>query len=64
MTGQRGCSCWMVAVVLPLVACGRPAEQAEEAYAPQIDPANFVAQVDNEFFPLVPGTNHVGELRN
>ena len=25
-------------------------------YAPQIDPANFKAGVDNPFFPLVPGT--------
>jgi hypothetical protein len=26
------------------------------AYAPTIDPANFVAAVDNEYFPLKPGT--------
>ena len=25
-------------------------------YAPVIDPANFVSQIDNEFFPLIPGT--------
>ena len=26
------------------------------AYAPRIDPANFVARVDNRYFPLEPGT--------
>ena len=25
-------------------------------YAPKIDPANFVATIDNRYFPLVPGT--------
>lgn len=44
-----------------LVSCGRRAEEAEELYAPQIDPARFVAQVDNEFFPLVPGTTFLYE---
>jgi hypothetical protein len=26
------------------------------SYSPQIDPANFVARIDNRYFPLVPGT--------
>jgi len=43
------------------VSCGRRAEESEELYAPQIDPARFVAQVDNEFFPLVPGTTFLYE---
>jgi len=30
-------------------------------YAPAIDPANFVATVDNPFFPLTPGTTFVYE---
>lgn len=31
------------------------------AYAPQIDPANFVAGIDNPFFPLRPGTTFIYE---
>jgi len=34
-----------------LVACGGGSD-----YAPTIDPAHFVAGVDNPYFPLVPGT--------
>jgi len=45
-----------------LVSCGQRAEESEEVYAPQIDPARFVEQVDNEFFPLVPGTTFLYEL--
>ncbi len=30
-------------------------------YAPAIDPANFVATIDNAFFPLTPGTTFVSE---
>ena len=32
-----------------------------EPYDPVIDPANFVAQVDNPYFPLVPGTTFIYE---
>jgi uncharacterized membrane protein YkoI len=32
-----------------------------EAYEPVIDPANFVAVIDNPFFPLKPGTTFVYE---
>jgi hypothetical protein len=39
-------------------ACARLGPQA---YDPVIDPANFVATVDNPFFPLVPGTTFVYE---
>lgn len=33
-------------------------------YDPVIDPANFVAQVDNPYFPLVPGTTFIYEGRS
>ena len=32
---------------------------AEFRYAPEFDPDNFVRNVDNRFFPLVPGTRYV-----
>lgn len=36
--------------------CGRT---AEEKYSPIIDPADFVAGIDNEYFPLTPGTTFI-----
>ena len=39
-------------------ACGR---LGPAPYHPAIDPANFVATIDNPFFPLVPGTTFVYE---
>jgi hypothetical protein len=33
----------------------------EDRYDPEIDPENFVDYVDNEYFPLVPGTTFVYE---
>jgi hypothetical protein len=35
--------------------------QGQKAYAPQIDPAEFTTKVDNEYFPLKPGTTFVYE---
>jgi len=37
-------------------ACGK---LGATAYQPKIAPANFVAKIDNPFFPLVPGTTFV-----
>jgi hypothetical protein len=39
------------------------AEDAAGDYAPQIDPSNFVNEVDNPYFPLKPGTTLVYEGR-
>jgi hypothetical protein len=36
-------------------------ESAEKAYDPEIDPANFVGEIDNKYFPLEPGTTFVYE---
>src|SRR4029450_2635965 len=33
-----------------------PPWEIKGAYAPTIDPANFVTTIDNTYFPLVPGT--------
>jgi hypothetical protein len=45
-----------VALVL-LVACGDDSPTQPD-YDPQLDPADFVPQVTNQFFPLVPGTTY------
>jgi hypothetical protein len=35
--------------------------QATQAYAPKIDPGNFVTTIDNPYFPLTPGTTKIFE---
>ena len=36
-------------------------EKADKPYAPNIDPADFVSEIDNKYFPLKPGTTFVYE---
>ena len=52
---MRPVLCTLVALAL-LVACGDDTTQPD--YDPQLDPADFVPQVTNQFFPLVPGTTY------
>jgi hypothetical protein len=46
-----------------IVACGNnaPLSTTTEPYAPVIDPANFVAVVDNPYMPLKPGATFIYE---
>jgi hypothetical protein len=44
-----------------LSGCSGEKEKIDESYAPTIDPAQFVAAVNNPYFPLVPGTTFVYE---
>jgi hypothetical protein len=59
----------LVGAVLVLVA-GCTSSAQEKAYAPHIDPADFSTTIDNEYFPLKPGTtlvyqgNRVGTTRD
>ncbi len=46
---------------LVLTACGGQAPTATEEYAPVINPADFVAVVDNPYWPLTPGTTYIFE---
>jgi hypothetical protein len=52
-------------IVLVVAGCtGSPQQQQREegkAYAPHIDPADFTTTIDNEYFPLKPGTTFVYE---
>lgn len=71
MSLQRAAFPGVAAALLLLAACtstpegtptGFPAElRSDEPYAPVIDPADFVATVDNPHFPLLPGTRWVME---
>ncbi len=38
------------------LAASEASPTTESSYAPEIDPANFVARIDNRYFPLQPGT--------
>lgn len=62
----------ILTLLLTLAACGgqaaapddtsvAPSGEAEEPYAPVIEPANFVEGVDNQYFPLTPGTTYIYE---
>jgi len=57
----------MIGLALVLVAgCGVSTgksgdDKAGEAYAPDIDPADFTTKIDNKYFPLKPGTTFVYE---
>jgi hypothetical protein len=46
-----------MAIVL-ILGCGK---KAEETYNPTTDPANFVTTIDNQYFPLTPGTTFIYE---
>ena len=64
----------LLTVLTPTVAASRPGSPIgvprapswvlDGKYAPSIDPANFVATIDNRYFPLEPGTGfHYRGLR-
>lgn len=46
---------------LSLAACGSSAPASEEDYAPAIEPADFVEEIDNPYLSWVPGTVFVYE---
>ena len=50
----------IIGLMLVLVVAGcTGSSQAEKAYAPHIKPADFTTTIDNEYFPLKPGTTFV-----
>ncbi len=51
----------LVGAVLVLATGCASSSQEQKAYAPQIDPAEFTTKIDNEYFPLKPGTTFVHE---
>lgn len=52
-------------LILGLVGCGNQDDNAEDAaalpYTVTIDPADFVAVIDNPYMPLTPGTTRIYE---
>src|SRR3712207_1283733 len=54
----------MVGLVVGLAAAGctsSSSREEEKAYAPRINPADFTITIDNEYFPMKPGTTFVYE---
>ena len=44
-------------VIVLMVGCTSSSSQEQQkAYAPHIDPADFTTTIDNEYFPMEPGT--------
>jgi hypothetical protein len=48
-------------VLVLMVGCTSSSSQRHKAYAPHIKPADFTTKLDNEYFPLKPGTTFVYE---
>lgn len=53
----------VVALFVGACAPAQPTQTASEPYTVSLTPADFVAAVDNPYFPLVPGTKWVYEAR-
>jgi hypothetical protein len=55
--GQRAVLGAVVAVILAFVAgCAGSSSQEDKAYSPHINPSEFTTTIDNEYFPMQPGT--------
>jgi hypothetical protein len=48
-------------LVLTAGCTGGSSSQEQKAYTPHIDPADFTTKVDNEYFPMEPGTTFLYE---
>jgi hypothetical protein len=44
-----------------MAGCTSSSSQKEKPYAPHINPADFTTTIDNEYFPLKPGTTFIYE---
>jgi len=59
--GQRAVLAAIVGMLLSLVAgcAGSSSQEQQKAYKPNIDPTEFTTTIDNEYFPMEPGTTFV-----
>ena len=51
----------IIGSVLVLTAGCTGSSQEQKAYSPHIDPSEFTTKVDNEYFPMEPGTTFLYE---
>ena len=60
--GQKAVLSAIVGSVIVLLAgCANSSSQEQKAYTPRIDPADFTTTIDNEYFPMKPGTTFIYE---
>jgi hypothetical protein len=61
--GQRAVLAAIVGMLLSLVAgcAGSSSQEQQKAYKPNIDPTEFTTTIDNEYFPMKPGTTFLYE---
>jgi hypothetical protein len=60
--GQRAVLSAIVGSVIVLLAgCADSSSQEQKAYTPHIHPADFTTTIDNEYFPMKPGTTFIYE---
>jgi hypothetical protein len=59
--GQRAVLAAIVGMLLSFVAgcAGSSSQEQQKAYKPNIDPTEFTTTIDNEYFPMEPGTTFV-----
>src|SRR4051794_1026452 len=46
-------------LVLMAAGCSSSSSQEQKSYTPHINPADFTTTIDNEYFPMKPGTTFV-----
>jgi hypothetical protein len=61
MRGITSLSAITGSVVVLMAGCTNSSSQEQKAYTPHINPAHFTTKVDNEYFPMKPGTTFVYE---
>jgi hypothetical protein len=61
---MRAITLWSAIVGSGLVlmaGCTSSSQKEQKAYSPHIDPAEFTTKIDNEYFPMKPGTTFLYE---
>src|SRR5215210_3197682 len=59
--GHRAAVLGAIVAMILVAGCTGTSSREQKAYAPHIDPADFTTKIDNEYFPLKPGTTFVYE---
>src|ERR671911_2185763 len=61
MRGNTLFSAIIGSVLVLMAGCTNSSSQEQKSYTPHIDPADFTTTIDNEYFPMKPGTTFLYE---